>query len=282
MNKTLKIVIICVIAVLVTSTTVFAAVHFSSAQKEEETTESTTQTTQINITTSTTEQITNPALFDKSVLTEYYWENNIQSPHVYEFKDDNTLIEYDGRLEDEKSYWAYVRTLKYSIDNDTLIIDFGDDNYSWVVKLKYITKSENLDWDKGLTFYDIVDEKEYFFYEVSFVLSESPENAMYLLKGDLKTDKENSDKTKQINTISDEEAKQLLIKTVGAEDDIAYRCEEKITYDGASYYAFRATKLIDNHAVTIGEYFVSDDGTKIYDGDAYGSEYNFANLIWSN
>lgn len=283
MNKTIKIILICAVVVLLTGTTAFAAVHFSNAQKEEETTsEIQVNTTQINTTTSTTEQTTNQDLFDKSILLDYYWENNIQSPHVYEFKDDNTVIEYDGRLADEKSSWYCSRTLKYLIDNDTLIIDFGDDDYSCIVKLKYITKSENLNWDSGLTFYDTINDNEYFFYETSFLQSDFPENAMYLLKGELKTDKENSDKEKQLNTISEDEAKELLLTVVGVEnnEEIIYRYEEKITYDGNSYYAFRATQLVDTHNVTVGEYFVSCDGTKIYDGDAYGGEYNFADLIW--
>lgn len=274
MNKNIKIAIICLIVVLVTGTTAFATVHFSNFSKEEETTQNIKLTAQTSSTTSTTEKTTNPAIFDKSFLTEYYWGNNIQSPYVYEFKDDNTLIEYEGRLEDEKSYWTYVRTLKYSIDNDTLVIDFGDDEYSWVVKLKYITKSENLDWDKGFAYYDIIAEDEYFFYETSFVdTGLDSENAKYLIKDIHK--KDSSD------FLSEEEAKDLLIEVLGTEDNMtAYKYEDKIRYKGKLYYAFRATQLIDNHSVTIGEYFVSDDGTKIYDGDAYGGEYNFANLTW--
>lgn len=143
-----------------------------------------------------------------------------------------------------------------------------------MVKLKYITKSENLDWDKGLTFYNTVDEKEYFFYETFFVdTGLDSENVIYLLKDVHKKDCS--------DFLSEEEAKDLLIEVLGTEDNMtAYRCEDKTRYNGKIYYCFCATQIIDNHTVTIGEYFVSDDGTKIYDGDACGGEYNFADLIW--
>lgn len=118
-------------------------------------------------------------------LLNYYWENNIQSPHVYEFKDDNTVVEYDALPNEPKSTWSYCAQGTYSIKNNKLIVDFSYDYGEYSFELQYLTLKENINWDTGLYLQEHLKDNEYFFYEVDF----EPEtngpagNAFYLQKG---------------------------------------------------------------------------------------------------
>ncbi len=131
--------------------------------------------------------LTEPVLLKKinKTLTEadllnYYWENNIQSPKIYEFTNDGIVIEYDGNLKYsvDKSTWYECRRFKYSLSDDKLVL-----NWNGETNLRYITKKENINWDKGLKFYNEINDTDYFFYQTDFVRTGAPsENAMYLIK----------------------------------------------------------------------------------------------------
>lgn len=276
MNKTIKIIVICAVVVLLTGTTVFAAVHFSNAQKEEETTESTTQTTtqamQITTTTSTTEQTTNPAVFDKSVLLDYYWENDIVEHYIYEFNNDNTVTVFSGDLSKSKSYWNEIMKMKYLIKDNMLLLDWYH-NDSYVVTLDYITKKENVKWDEEFKFYDSLSESEYFFYDTSFTKGdEGFENAVYLVKGVLKTDKENSDNEKQESIITEEEAikiaKDYYVGHTGDSQPVMGVLQNQFEYieiDETYYYLIAIKVKVEGHWTTLTEYYVSIDGKDIFE-----------------
>lgn len=117
----------------------------------------------------------------------YYWENNIQSPCIYEFKNDNTLIEYYGSKDEPSSSWMLAREYKFTFNGDTLTLTYTDENTSKVYKinLKYVTLNDNIDWDKSLNLSDKLSKDEYFLYETDFDAeaarqSMSGGNAFYL------------------------------------------------------------------------------------------------------
>lgn len=121
----------------------------------------------------------------KDALIKYYWKNNIQSPHVYEFKDDNTVIEYDALPDEPKSTWSYCSRGTYSIKNNKLIVSFSYDYGEYSFELQYLTLKENIDWDTGLYLEEQLKDNEYFFYEVDFepATNGPTGNAFYLQKG---------------------------------------------------------------------------------------------------
>ncbi len=118
-------------------------------------------------------------------LLNYYWTNNIQSPHVYEFKDDNTVIEYDALPNEPKSTWSCCAQGTYSIKNNKLIVDFSYDYGEYSFELQYLTLKENINWDTGLYLQEHLKDNEYFFYEVDFepATNGPAGNAFYLQKG---------------------------------------------------------------------------------------------------
>lgn len=160
---------------------------FSNKHDEINTTvqESTTkskETTTIKKETTTKEKTTESNL--KSELLNYYWKNSIQSPKMYEFKDNNTVIEYDALPNEPKSSWSYCSQGTYSIKNNKLILNFSYDYGKYSFELQYLTLKENIDWDWGLHLEDNLKDNEYFFYEVNFVPETNgpPGNAFYLQK----------------------------------------------------------------------------------------------------
>lgn len=121
-------------------------------------------------------------------LLNYYWFNNIQSPCVYEFKDDNTVIEYWGSPYEPKSNWVLSSdTIKYEFNNNELTLYFKSDYTAstYVHELNYVSLKEDIAWDTGLHLEEIIKDNEYFFYEVDFKpASYGPAgNAFYLKKG---------------------------------------------------------------------------------------------------
>lgn len=139
-------------------------------------------------TTKVTTTVKNETTTDSNLndeLLNYYWENNIQSPHVYEFKDDNTVIEYDALPNEPKSTWSYCAQGTYSIKNNKLIVDFSYDYGEYSFKLQYLTLKENVNWDAGLYLQEHLKDNEYFFYEVDFepATNGPAGNAFYLQKG---------------------------------------------------------------------------------------------------
>lgn len=169
-------------------------------------------------------------------LLNYYWENNIQSPYTYEFKDDNTVIEYMGISPNEsKSSWENPKEYKYTLKNDTLIMYFGseDNPETYSHELKYVTLNDEVDWDVGLHLENKIKENEQFFYEIEFDTSPNPNgpsgNAFYLKRGAKKDNNitvtneitKSNEINKQSNNTSaitwsfDENSKTLTIKGKG-------------------------------------------------------------------
>lgn len=76
-------------------------------------------------------------------------------------------------------------------------------------------------------------------------------------------------------TITIEQAEQMLYDEFGTEDvDTGYHYtftyESTDTVDGAEYYNFRMTWLVEDHSSYLTNMFVSTDGSKIYSGASDG------------
>lgn len=130
-------------------------------------------------------------------LLNYYWFNNIQTPCVYEFKDDNTVIEYWGSPNEPKSNWVLSSDIiEYEFNNNELTLYFKSDYEAstYVYELNYVSLKDDIAWDTGLHLEEKIKNDEYFFYEVDFKPSTdgSAGNAFYLQKGINKEDNNNS------------------------------------------------------------------------------------------
>ena len=93
-----------------------------------------------------------------SLLTNSVWINDIQSHNEYTFSKDNTFSEN-----------GYSERMTYSLNGDTLTLYWDEDTKS---TLKYVTKSDNINWKEDEFFYDTVfwelGEYEGFFYETEY------------------------------------------------------------------------------------------------------------------
>lgn len=126
-------------------------------------------------------------------LLEGYWENSIQSYNVYKFFEDGIVNEYyalkhydNSNLPITSDDLSYSRTLHYEWDGETLVFNGID--------LKIVTKQSPIKWDIGLTNQiSRIPDGEMFFYEVGYVPSDEPTNAMYLVKSDIKEGSQNAD-----------------------------------------------------------------------------------------
>ncbi len=121
----------------------------------------------------------------KEQLLKYYWKNNIQSPKCYEFKDDNTFVEYDALPDEPKSSWSYCCEGKYSVSNNKLNLFFETKYGNYTHNLNYVTFKDSDKWDTGLHLNEHLKKNEKFFYESDFKPStDGPAgNAFYLQKG---------------------------------------------------------------------------------------------------
>ena len=110
----------------------------------------------------------------QDVLLNYWWENNIQCPLAYRFLADGTLLEY---FEVGSDYVS--RSLKYELNGNTVSI--GDDS-GYYTELKLVYPTDNIAWDQGVG-HDFTElpNSQGFLYEVGFVETDLPENAMYLI-----------------------------------------------------------------------------------------------------
>lgn len=71
------------------------------------------------------------------------------------------------------------RALRYELTGKTINIVFDS---GYVAELKLVYPTDNIIWDLGLTSQiEEIPDKQAFFYEVGFVETELPENAMYLV-----------------------------------------------------------------------------------------------------
>ena len=106
-------------------------------------------------------------------LLNYWWENNIQCPCAYRFLADGTLLEY---FEVGSDYVS--RSLKYKLNGNTVSI--GDDS-GYYTELKLVYPTDSITWNQsGHNFTELPDTQG-FLYEVGFVETDLPENAMYLI-----------------------------------------------------------------------------------------------------
>lgn len=112
-------------------------------------------------------------------LTEGYWESKIQTFELYKFNEDGTGKIYcvaDMNVVDtaklDKLDSANINSFTWKVDGEYLIINDS-------CKLKFVSKSDNYNWDMGI--YHRLPENEKFFYETDFVVDEfGMSNAFYL------------------------------------------------------------------------------------------------------
>lgn len=117
----------------------------------------------------------------ESELTEGYWESKIQTFELYKFNEDGTGKIYcvaDVEIVDttklDELDSSYINSFTWKIDGDYLIINDS-------CKLKFVSKSDNYNWDMGI--YHRLPENEKFFYETDYTNDSTPSsNAVYLKK----------------------------------------------------------------------------------------------------
>lgn len=112
-------------------------------------------------------------------LTKGYWQSKIETFELYKFNEDGTGKVYGvadmsmidtTKLDNLDS--SYIESFTWELDGDYLCIN----NY----KLKFVSKSDDYDWDMGI--YHRLPENEKFFYEVDYVETDAPDNAFYLAR----------------------------------------------------------------------------------------------------
>lgn len=139
----------------------------------------------VDITETSTQETTQKVPTDsdiKNALVNYYWQNNIQTPMIYEFNDDGTFIGYYVYLFDEpKSDWEETSSGVYEISDGKVTMTTQDDYGEYISVLEYVTLDEDIEWDTGLYLEEKIETGEYFFYETDFERPEMyDDNAMYL------------------------------------------------------------------------------------------------------
>lgn len=116
-----------------------------------------------------------------SEITQGYWESKIQTFELYKFNENGTGIIYcvaDVEIVDttklDELDSAYINLFTWKIDGDYLIINDS-------CKLKFVSKSDNYNWDMGI--YHHLPENEKFFYETDYIDDGTlSSNAVYLKK----------------------------------------------------------------------------------------------------
>lgn len=121
-----------------------------------------------------------PIYMDKKVnlkeeLLNYIWYNVIQDLNEYQFYDDGTVIE------------NYSDEMEYTLNNDILTLTWNRGQNEYSIKLKYVSKNENINWKEDSFFYENIygeiGKNEKFFYEIDYVSDEMGlSNAMWLRK----------------------------------------------------------------------------------------------------
>lgn len=125
-------------------------------------------------------------------LTDCYWEQNIQCPSIFEFREDGTCYRYGYEPSDDPyeaiangNYYSCDLIYYYNIDGDKLILTYVDSDESIV--LHYVNKSYDIEWDVGLSEpLSEIGDTEYFFYETEWDKSDPFSNAMYFKHGKLR------------------------------------------------------------------------------------------------
>lgn len=192
----------------------------------------------------------------KSDLTDGYWENKIQTHLLYDFHENGTgkiyCVAGMTTVDISKVTSENIETFTWQTDNDYLIINNS-------IKLKYVSKSDNYDWDMGV--YHNLPEDEMFFYETEYICDDSPSsNAFYLSRYN-----ENHSNT----ILSFEEARIIAekhwniyntdgVNENGTELAVFGTENDAIERNGVIYYHFRLRAYIDNsHWTTWDEVYVN-------------------------
>ncbi len=112
----------------------------------------------------------------QNILTDGYWENKIQAHYIYRFFENGEVKSYPANFDHPIVIEDLIAedTYTYTIEDDYLVIN--DLN----VRLKYVSKDDDYNWDIGIE--EKLPTNEKFFYEVDFVVTEAPDNAFYLSK----------------------------------------------------------------------------------------------------
>ncbi len=90
-----------------------------------------------------------------------------------------------------------------------------------------------------------------------------------------------------VKGITQKEAEELCYYVMGEKDEdtgflFSFGTSGAVEKDKKQYYVIRASWLVNNnHLSYIGDFFVSADGTEIYNGTSLANEYVISDKIWS-
>ena len=90
-----------------------------------------------------------------------------------------------------------------------------------------------------------------------------------------------------VSGITTKRAEELCYNVLGKKDEktgnlFSYGVSDAVKKGNREYYIVRVSWLVNNdHMSYIGDFFVSSDGSKIYNGFAKPGEYEMGDIIWS-
>lgn len=120
-----------------------------------------------------------------SINVDVYWQNSIQAPNIFEFRADGTVVHYfmePGQSIRPEALELY-RTGRYQLSGSKLTLTWAEGSQT----LEMVTPESMK--DKGFSMSDIMEtvpSGTKFFYETSFVPSDMPEQANYMVPTDVK------------------------------------------------------------------------------------------------
>lgn len=84
-------------------------------------------------------------------------------------------------------------------------------------------------------------------------------------------DGENAKSDNSQSQITVDEAEKILTESLGSVDEetgntYSFGYMDTVTVDGAGYYVFNWSRMVDNHLSTLGDIFVATDGSAVYEG----------------
>ncbi len=90
-----------------------------------------------------------------------------------------------------------------------------------------------------------------------------------------------------VSGITTKKAEELCYNVLGKKDEktgnlFSYGVSDAVKKGNREYYIVRVSWLVNNdHMSYIGDFFVSSDGSKIYNGFAKPGEYEMGDIVWS-
>ena len=90
-----------------------------------------------------------------------------------------------------------------------------------------------------------------------------------------------------VRGITTKRAEELCYNVLGKKDEktgnlFSYGVSDAVKKGNREYYIVRVSWLVNNdHMSYIGDFFVSSDGSKIYNGFAKPGEYEIGDIVWS-